>query len=432
MAKLIVRGGGKLSGTVTPSGNKNAVLPIIPATLLTDEVVTLTNVPEITDVEKFVEFFTKWGSRVDWDRKDRTLQVDHSSFDPALFDGKLPEGMRAAIMLLPGLIHRVGKVSVETKVGGCELGLREIDPHLHILQALGVDVDYSNGSIKVSAAKGFTAGSYWADYMSVTTTENFIMAASVAKGTSVLMNAASEPHVQDVCHFLQLLGAKISGIGSSRLEIEGVDVLKGGEHRIISDHHEIATFLALGAMTGGRIEVEDSVPEHLGLITRSFEKFGVTVTHEGNMSIVEENQKLTIQEPFTKNMVPRLEIAPWPYFPTDVSPVMMALATKARGEIMIWNKMYEGAMIWVNKLQDFGVKLLTCDPHRVLIWGGRPLHPADVEAPYIIRAAVALFMVAQSIEGESTISNAESIQRAHPLFVERLNELGADVKWEED
>jgi len=429
MSKLIIRGGGKLSGTVTPSGNKNAVLPIIPATLLTDEVVTLTNVPEITDVEKFVEFFMKLGSTVDWDKEQKTLVISHKTFDPAKFDGRIPEGMRAAVMLLPGLVHRIGKVIVETQVGGCELGLREIDPHLEILMALGADVNYSNGRISVVAPKGFSAGDHWADYMSVTTTENFIMAASVANGTSVLMNAASEPHVQDLCRFLVTLGAKITGIGSSRIEVEGVDSLGGGAHRIISDHHEIATFLALGAMTGGRIEIEDSIPEHFGLLTRSFEKFGVTITHTGNTSIVEENQELTIQEPFTNNMIPRLEIAPWPYFPTDVAPVMMALATKAKGEIMIWNKMYEGAMIWVGKMQDFGVKLLTCDPHRVLIWGGRELHPADVEAPNIIRAAVALFMIAQSIEGESTISNAESIRRAHPQFVERLNELGADVQW---
>jgi UDP-N-acetylglucosamine 1-carboxyvinyltransferase len=275
----------------------------------------------------------------------------------------------------------------------------------------------------------FPGGFFWGDYMSVTTTENFVMGAVKAKGESEMNNAASEPHVQDLCKFLISMGAEIEGVGSSHLKIKGVDNLRGTDYTIISDHHEITTFLALGAMTGGEVEVEDVPRKHFGLIVNTFEKFGVEIKFDGDVAIVEENQDLRVKQPFTANFIVKVESAPWPYFPTDLQPLMMALATRTEGQVLFWNKVYEGANRWVSELMKFGVKVLACDPHRVLIWGGLPLEATKVKAPDIIRATVALFMVAQTIEGRSIIYNAGTIKRAHPDFVGKMQKLGADIKW---
>ncbi|MBN2100361.1 UDP-N-acetylglucosamine 1-carboxyvinyltransferase [Candidatus Dojkabacteria bacterium] len=426
---LLVRGGGKLAGTVVPSGNKNAILPILCSTLLTKEKVLLRNVPDLTDVDKLVEIMKQLGSKISWDKSAQVLEVMNDEISLDRFDGCLPMGMRASVLLFAPLAFRGKTLKIGTKIEGCQLGIRELDTHYRTLRALGAEVNVGHGSVEIKLKDRFIGGEHWEDYMSVTTTENFIMAACCAKGKSVLMNAASEPHVQDLANFLNSIGAKISGIGTSRLEVEGVGSLGGGEHEIISDHHEIATFLALGAMTGGRVEVEKSLPEHFGLINNSFRKLGVEVEYHGDKAFVSEGQKLEVQIPDTKHFVPKIEIHPWPYFPTDLLPLMVALATRAKGQIMFWNKMYEGSLFWVSQLSAFGVKSLICDPHRALIWGGLPLYPAIIEAPDIIRATVAMFMIAQSIDGESTIVNADPIKRAHPEFEEKMISLGADVAW---
>lgn len=436
MADLIINGGKPLSGTIHPSGNKNAVLPILCASLLAEETVVLHNVPSITDVEKLVEFFRQHGTKVEWDHEAKTLSLDHRSFSSEQL-GSLPVGMRSSILLFPPLLYRWGKIKIQTSIKGCALGVREMDPHLEILSRFGAGVERGN-PLRIQFDGHFRPARHWADYMSVTATESFVMAAVLADGPSELINAASEPHVQDLCHFLVSLGAGIEGIGTSRLTISGGHPLKGGESRIASDYHEIATFLALGAITGGEVTVTANTPQHMDLISRSFAKLGITLEmdppHKAESTespaIVRPNQNLEIQAPFTTNLLPKIEAAPWPYFPVDLLPIMVALSVQARGAMMFWNKVYEGGFSWLPELTKFGAHVVVSDPHRVIVFGHKPLRPAAVEAPYIIRAAIALFMVAASIPGNSRVKNADPIRRAHPFFVENLKRLGADVSWE--
>src|ERR1051326_4691456 len=229
--------------------------------------------------------------------------------------------------------------------------------------------------------------------MSVTVTENFAMAAALADGASTLMNAASEPHVQDLCSALVAMGAKIKGVGTSRLEITGVKELRGATITIGTDYHEVVTFLALGAITGGEIRVKKSLPHHFDLITRAFAKLGVVVEHEDDVAVVKRKQKLVIEAPFTSNLLPKIEAAPWPYFSVDLLPLMIALSTRAEGTIHFWNKVYENGFSWMPELAKFGAHVLVSDPHRIVVFGNRALRPAVVDSPYIIRAAVALTMV---------------------------------------
>lgn len=428
MADLIVHGGKPLSGTITPSGNKNSVLPILCATLLTDDKVTLTNVPHITDVEKLAGFFVEQGSRINWDRGGGRMEIDHSHFDAARLDGELPSGMRSSVLLFAPLLQRMKKLVLPTNAKGCSLGIRELDPHLEILEKLGATV--SRGRQLTMRLQGsFQGARHWPDYMSVTATENFVMAAALGHGESVLINAASEPHVQDLCAALVKMGAKIEGVGTSMITVNGVKKLRGGTIAINTDHHEVVTFLALGAITGGEVRVENSLPHHFDLINRSFAKLGVKIEYEGTTAIVRKKQKLVIAEPFTANLLPKIEAAPWPYFPVDLLPCMIALGVRAEGACMFWNKVYEGGFTWMSELSKFGAHVLVSDPHRITVFGAKPLRPAEVEAPYIIRAAVALYMIAASIPGKSVVKNADTIRRAHPNFVENLRSLGADVEW---
>jgi UDP-N-acetylglucosamine 1-carboxyvinyltransferase len=429
---LIVNGGKPLSGAITPSGNKNSALPIICATLLTDEPVTLHNVPDITDIAKIVAFMTAQGSRVEWDKPAGVMRLDHSRFKDRLDCGELPQDMRSTVLLYPALLLRLKKIVLSANATGCSLGVREIDPHLEILSKLGATIDDGapDGSpLSIALPSGFKAARHWCDYMSVTVTENFLMAAALAEGESTLINAASEPHVQDLCAALTLMGAKIEGAGASVLRVTGVKKLRGCDARISSDYHEIVTFLALGAITGGEIRVEKSLPRHFDLITRAFAKLGVAIEQDGAAAVVRRGQRLVIEEPRTANLLPKIEAAPWPYFSVDLLPLMVALSTRARGTIMFWNKVYENGFSWIPELAKFGAHVLVSDPHRITVFGGKPLRPAVVDAPYIIRATIALYMVAASIPGRSVVKNADTIRRAHPRFVENLKTLGADTEW---
>ena len=428
MADLIVNGGKPLSGTITPSGNKNSALPILCATLLTDAPVRLVNVPAITDVDKLVTFFSEQGSKISWDRDSGVMTVDHSTFDADRMQGELPAGMRSAVLLFAPLLQRMKKIAIPTNAKGCSLGIRELDPHLEILKKLGATVSQRR-ALTLSLKKGFIGARHWPDYMSVTATENFVMAAALADGESTLLNAASEPHVQDLCEVLAAMGAKIDGIGTSKLTVTGVKRLRGGTFTIKTDYHEIVTFLALGAITGGEVKVRHSLPHHFDLITRAFEKLGVIIEHQGDTAIVRKNQKLVIEAPFTTNLLPKIEAAPWPYFPVDLLPCMIALAVRAKGAMQFWNKVYEGGFTWMPELSKFGAHVVVSDPHRIIVFGDRALRPTTVDAPYIIRAAVGLYMIAASIPGCSVVKNADTIKRAHPRFVENLKSLGADVEW---
>jgi len=428
MSDLIVNGGKPLSGTIRPSGNKNSVLPVLCATLLTDEPVTLSNVPAITDLEKLVTFLQAQGSRIEWDRDGGVMRVDHSRFRERLADDELPVDMRSTVLLYPALLWRTGRLAIRKNAQGCSLGIREIDPHLDVLRVLGADID-AGETIAIDLPRGFHGARHWLDYMSVTVTENFVMAAVLASGSSELVNAASEPHVQDLCNALVAMGARIDGIGTSRLRIAGAERLQGASIAISSDYHEITTFLALGAITGGEVRVEKSLPDHFDLIARSFRKLGDVVEHEGDTAIVKRSQRLRVGAPFTPNLLTKIEAAPWPYFSVDLLPLMIALSVRAEGTVHFWNKVYENGFSWMPELAKFGAHVVVSDPHRIIVFGDRPLHPAEVVSPYVIRAAVALIMVAASIPGRSVVRNAEIIRRAHPRFVENLRSLGADLEW---
>ncbi len=430
MSNLIVKGGNKLNGEITPAGNKNSALPILCATLLTDDQITIHNFPELTDVSKLIELMIELGSKVEWDKEKQSIKIDNSGFCKSFGEAGLPLGMRGALLILAPLLHRHRILEIKQEIGGCSLGIREIDPHLEVFKSLGANVTLTE-KLTIEARNGLKGNTLWQDYMSVTTTENFIMAASLAKGESKMINSASEPHVQDLCNFLIQMGAKIEGVGSSTLVVNGVDRLHGTEFTISSDHHEITTLLALGAMTTGQVRVKDAIPQHFQLINKTFSKFGVEIKYDGTTAYSQLNGHLKVVEPFTKNLLQKVEAAPWPYFPTDLLPLMMALSVKAQGNCMFWNKIYEAGLFWIPEMIKFGAHIVMCDPHRVIIFGGKELSPATVDAPNIIRATVALLMVALTIEGESVIRNADSIKRAHPHFVENLQKLGADIRWEE-
>jgi UDP-N-acetylglucosamine 1-carboxyvinyltransferase len=432
LANLIVRGGRPLNGRVIPSANKNAVLPILCATLLTDQPITLRGVPDITDARQILALFERLGSEVDMDFDTGVLRLRHAGA-LNVEAARLPEGMRSSIMLIPALLARLGEARIEGDVKGCTLGVREIDPHIEVFQTFGVEVTPERGALALSNSslngRPFAAASHWLDYASVTTTENFVLCAAAAQGTSTLTNAASEPHVQEFCAFLAKMGAKIEGAGTSRLVVEGVERLGGAEHDFTEDFHEITTFLALGAITGGEVSVRNAHPEQFPLIDRTFGKFGVEIRHENGWSSSRAAGPLKIVHPFTAYILPKVEAAPWPYLPVDLLPIFIALGARAEGEMLYWNKVYEGALGWTSELAKFGAHALSCDPHRVITFGGKPLAPATVESPYIIRVAIALLMLAASIDGASKILNADPVRRAHPRFVENLIALGADVEW---
>jgi UDP-N-acetylglucosamine 1-carboxyvinyltransferase len=426
---LIVHGGAPLAGRITPSANKNAVLPILCATLLTRHPVRLRGVPEITDVKKILQIFRMLGSEVHVDFASGVLDLHHrhTAFDERTH--RLPQEMRSSVMLVPPLLARFGAARIESDVKGCTLGVREIDPHIDVFERFGARVQRSADAVLVHIDKPFEATQQWLDYASVTTTENFVMCAALARGRSTLMNAASEPHVQEFCAFMSRLGARIEGCGTSRLTVDGVDELGGCEFTFGEDFHEIVTFLALGAVTGGRVEVRNSAPEQFPLIDRSFAKFGVLVTHHAGWSRAATEGRLRVREPFTQNMLQKVEAAPWPYLPVDLLPIFIALGVRSQGSAMFWNKVYDGAMGWTAELSKFGAHAFLSDPHRVITFGGKPLVAAEVESPYIIRVAIALLMLAASIDGRSVIRNAAPIRRAHPRFVENLCALGANIEW---
>ena len=434
MSHLIVHGGRPLRGNVRPSANKNAVLPILCATLLTGEPVVLHRVPDITDVRKLLAFFRELGSSVEIDFASGTLKLQHGS---GLSDHgvRLPSGMRSSIMLVPALLQRFGRARLDDEHTGCTLGVREIDPHIDVFLAFGAEVELERGATTIRAPRPFAASDHWLDYASVTTTENFVLCAAAAHGRSRLVNAACEPHVQEFCTFLGLMGARIAGNGSSLLHVEGVGMgeLGGAEYTFADDFHEVATFLALSAITGGCVAVRNGASAQFPLLDRTFAKFGVELEHrsDGFSRAHVSGAQLKIRPTLTAQLMQKVEAAPWPYVPADLLPIFMALGVRAEGSVLFWNKVYEGALGWSAELGKFGADATLCDPHRLVVHGGKALAPATVASPYIIRVAIALFMLAASIDGRSTILNALPIRRAHPGFVDNLNALGAQVEWTE-
>jgi UDP-N-acetylglucosamine 1-carboxyvinyltransferase len=388
-------------------------------------------VPDTTDVRKILDVFRRLGSTVSVDFAAGVLDLHHrdTDFDPAR--DHLPEEMRSSILLVPGLLARFGAARIEGDVKGCTLGAREIDPHIEVFERFGASVRRADDGFLLRVERPLRHDDHWTDYASVTTTENFVLCAALADGRSTLTNAAGEPHVQEFCRFMEMLGARIEGIGTSRLAIDGVDRLGGGDFSFTQDFHEVVTFLALGAITGGEVRVRNSQPEHFPLIDRTFAKFGVRVLHEDGWSRAVTDGPLKVREPFTRNILQKVEAAPWPYLPVDLLPIFIALGVRAEGSAMFWNKVYDGALGWTGELSKFGAHAFLSDPHRMVTFGRKDLRPAEVESPYIIRVAIALLMVASSIPGRSVIRNAAPVRRAHPQFAENITRLGAQVNWVE-
>lgn len=425
---LKVVGGQTLSGEITPSGRKNSIVALIPATLLFDKPVTLKNVPDITDVTRLVEIMTSMGSKITWTKDKNTLVIDNSSvhFDPIeATDVTSTKGIRGTTLLWGPMLARFKKAESSEQPPGCTLGARPIDAHYQAFADLGVEVEISNNHTTLNAANA-KAGEVWLLEASPTATENIITLAVTLPGTTRVLHAATEPNVQQLCEFLNACGAKISGIGSNMITIEGSQPLSPVEFSVMSDLDEIATFLALGAVTGGEVRVNKAEPKHLTAIVREFAKFGIKIKFEGDTAVVEANQPITI----SKTKLPMIVRAqPWPGLPVDMLPLFVPLALAApSGQVLYHNWMYEAGLFWTSELLKMGGNILMCDPHRVLVTGGNKLNGTVVDAPYIIRAVVCLVMAAMIAGGETIIHNADSIHRGHPNFVANLKSLGAQIE----
>jgi UDP-N-acetylglucosamine 1-carboxyvinyltransferase len=421
-----VRGGQKLSGDVYPSGSKNSAVALIPATLLFDKPVTLQNIPDITDVDRLIGILRKLGSVVNWNKDNKTLEIDNSGIRFENLTRDDLGNMKGTSLLWGPMLARFGKVNFEDLPGGCTLGVRPLDPHYIAFRALGVVVDEGECSASMDASNA-KSGEVWLTEMSPTATENVIMLATGLTGTTRIVGAASEPQVQDLCGFLIKCGATIRGVGSSILEIDGGKVLTPTDYALLSDHYEIATFLALGAATGGKIYVHNALPQLFHPLAHVFSKFGLIVKYDGDTAYIEEDSHITINGDGSDTLIVKAQ--PWPALPVDTLPLFIPLALAAKkGSVLFHNWMYESGLFWTSELTKLGGNVIMADPHRVLVISGNKLHSAKLEAPYIIRAVVAMVMAAMSAEGETEILNADALYRGHPHFAENLRKLGALIE----
>ena len=423
-----IQGEQKLNGEVFPSGSKNSAVAIIPSTIILREPVTLRNVPEITDVSKLVDILQKLGSKIVWNKKDREMEIDNRILSFEKVSKNDWSTMRGTSLLWGPMLARFGKVDFGGLPGGCTLGYRTLSPHYKAFEDLGVKVTEDSKGI-VMGSSSAKAGNIWLREMSPTATENAIMFSQSLRGTTTIYGAASEPQVQDLCIFLQKSGAQISGVGSSVLKVEGGKTLSGIEHTIFSDHYEIATFLAMGAITGGKIIVHNSQPELFNHINYIFSRFGVEIVYKGNDAIVESDQKIRIiPEEESRNFL-TVKAQPWPSLPVDLLPMFIPISLKAKsGVTMFHNWMYDAGLFWTSELTKLGANIIMCDPHRIITVAGGKLHGSILEAPYIIRAVVAMVMGCMISDGESTILNADALYRGHPFFSENLQKLGAHIE----
>jgi UDP-N-acetylglucosamine 1-carboxyvinyltransferase len=421
-----VEGGHTLSGTIRPSGNKNAALPIICAALLTDAPVVLENVPRIRDVETLVELVASVGVDVHWADRN-TLQLHAKTIRAAALDPRLCRGIRASILLAGPLLARCGEIELPPP-GGDVIGRRRVDTHFLALERLGASFELSD-SYKLSTP-GLRGADVFLDEPSVTGTENALMAAVAASGTTVLRNAASEPHVQDLCRFLMALGAEIDGVGTNKLTIEGGRPLGGATHRIGPDHIEVGSFIGLAAVTHSEIRIADAGTEHLRSTLMGFARLGVSCIIDGPDLVIPAQQKMDIQSDLGGH-VPKLEDQPWPAFPADTMSIALVTATQCTGLILIHEKMFESRLFFVDKLVGMGARIVLCDPHRALVAGPSRLHGSNVESPDI-RAGMAMLIAALCAQGESTINNVGQIERGYERIDERLRALGARIERVED
>ena len=419
--EYIVEGGHRLSGTIEPSGNKNAALPIIAAALLSEHPVTLTNVPRIRDVEALVELIASVGAETSWSGPSE-LKIHARELKPADLDPDLCGRIRASILLAGPMLARCGEITLPPP-GGDVIGRRRLDTHFLALQQLGAEISV-NGAYSFRTS-GLVGADVFMDEPSVTATENALSAAVTAQGTTILRNCASEPHVQDLARFLIAMGAEIEGIGTTCMTIHGGRSLGAAEHRIGTDYIEVGSLIGLAVVTNSELRITNAGVEHLRSTLLGFEKLGVRCVIDGGDLIVPKDQDKTVVPDFGGH-VPKIEDQPWPAFPADTMSIAIVTATQCDGMVLMFEKMYESRMFFVDKLIAMGARIVLCDPHRAVISGPTKLRASRLESPDI-RAGMAMLIAALGAEGTSRINNAQQIERGYERIDERLNALGAKI-----
>ena len=427
MERFVVEGGRRLEGSIRPGGNKNAALPILAACLLSEEPIVLRNLPDIQDVRVMLRIIEALGATVER-LESNVVRIQAKGDIAADPDPELSRKIRASILLAGPLLARCGRATI-AKPGGDAIGRRRIDTHLLALESLGAQIEVSAQDYRMSA-RNLIGKKMFLDEASVTATENAITAAVLADGDTLIYNAAAEPHVQDLCRFLNARGAHIEGIGTNSLSIRGVSNLKGGDFTIPSDHIEVGSYIGLAAVTRSELLIEEAVPEHMLAVRLMLEKLGVDIRIEGNDIRVPKDQKLRVRYDIGA-AVPKIDDGPWPLFPADLLSIMLVVATQAEGTVMIFEKMFESRLFFTDKLISMGARIILCDPHRAIIVGGNRLLGADISSPDI-RAGMALLLAALCAKGESVIHNVHQIDRGYERIDERLNRLGAHIVRERD
>ena len=426
MASFVVEGGRTLSGSIRPAGNKNAALPCITAALLTDEPVVLENVPRILDVETLVEIAARLGAAVEW-LDATTLRIEASRIGSGSPDAALAGRIRASILMAGPLLARLGRVRIPPP-GGDVIGRRRLDTHFLAFRALGAEISVAERVLEIRADE-LTGRGIFLDEPSVTGTENAVMAAATARGTTLLRNAATEPHVQDLCALLNRMGARISGIGTHILRIEGVGALGGARFRLGPDHIEVGSFVGLAAATGSVLRIVDAPRAHLDSTLLGFGKLGVEVEFDGPDLVVRGDRDRDIRRDAFGH-IPRIDDGPWPGFPPDLTSIALVTATQCTGTIVVHEKMFESRMFFTDKLVAMGAQIILCDPHRAVVVGPAALRGQRLESPDI-RAGMALLIAALAAEGTSLIQNIGQIERGYQAIDARLRALGARIRREE-
>ncbi|HEV8459789.1 MAG TPA: UDP-N-acetylglucosamine 1-carboxyvinyltransferase [Gaiellaceae bacterium] len=417
---FVIEGGIPLAGHVRASGNKNGALPILAATLLTDEPVTLSNVPRIRDVETMLDLLGHLGAETEWvganEVRVHAAEITHE------VDERLANRIRASFLLAGPLLARLGRASVPPP-GGDVIGRRRLDPHIHAFAELGANFEYP-GRYELS---GRLSGAHiHMDEASVMATENAVMAASITPGKTMISNAACEPHVQDLCRFLVSLGAQIEGIGSNVLHIEGVERLAGGSHSICPEHIEVGSFIGMAAVTGADLTIDGISPDDLWPVVPVFRRLGVEVEVGDDWVRVPPNQTLEIRDDLG-GAIPKVEDGPWPAFPADLTSIAVIVATQSKGTVLVFEKMFESRLFFVDKLVSMGARIILCDPHRVVVTGPAQLYGQRMSSPDI-RAGMAMVIAALCAEGQSIIGDAYQIDKGYERIDERLRALGARIE----
>ncbi len=427
MERFVVEGDRRLQGSISPAGNKNEALPALAAALLTDKPITLHNVPRIDDIRDMVTLIEGLGVTVERPAAN-TLRLHAKGDLRTRPDDEIARRIRGSILLAAPLLIRMGSVVLATP-GGDRIGWRRLDVHLNALEKFNARwQQISHRMLQFSLHNNrFQGSSIFLDEASVTGTESAILAAVLAKGESVIENAACEPHVQGLCRMLQTMGAQIAGVGSNRLCIQGVDALGGCEHRLGPDHIEVGSFIALAAATRSELLIEHAGLKQLHMMRLAFRRLGVKTEGEANDSLrIPAGQDMVIANDYG-GVTPRLDSAPWPALPSDLSSIFLVTATQCHGQVMIFEKMFENRLFWVDRLIAMGARVVLCDPHRALINGPVVLHGAHINTPDI-RAGMALLIASLAAQGQSTIQNIAQIDRGYQNIDTRLNQLGASIQ----